>query len=152
MRSKVSLCIIGTRSIVFSSHRASTRTTSEIEPYYRGVIGQIEEAIRRERIVSLPARPLVMRLASPAESAAQPAPHYMSPRLIGNTGEQGQFVHSPGQRAGRWRREHGVHDFTYKAAAWTLSAHEGRPGRDLKFRRWSRTACRLPGASSPSTA
>ena len=38
------------------------------------------------------ARPAQMRLPSPAESAAQPAPNMQPPRLIGNTGESGVFV------------------------------------------------------------
>jgi hypothetical protein len=106
---------------------------SEIEPYFRGVIAKIEEAIRRERIIALPERPLEMRLASEAETAEQPAPHYLPPPLIDNTGQHGQFVlplGNPGTGGGASDR---YDDFTFKAGAWTLSAHEGRPGHDLQF-------------------
>jgi hypothetical protein len=106
---------------------------SEVEPYFRGVIGRIEDAIRRERIIALPDRPLEMRLASEAETAAEPAPHYLAPPMINNTGEHGQFVLplvNPGTGGGGGDK---YDDFTFKAAAWTLSAHEGRPGHDLQF-------------------
>ena len=75
-----------------------------------------------------------MRLGSAAESAASPAPHYLPPPLVGNTGQQGQFVlpignpSADGQDAGSR-----YDDFNFAAAAWTLSAHEGRPGHDLQF-------------------
>jgi Bacterial protein of unknown function (DUF885) len=107
--------------------------TAEIEPYYREVIGKIEEGIRRERIVALPTRSLVMRLASAAETAANPAPHYQPPRLINNTGEQGQFILPLGNPQTGGVASTAYDDFTFKAAAWTLSAHEGRPGHDLQF-------------------
>lgn len=105
----------------------------EIEGYYREVIDEIDRIIARERIVDLPERPMVMRLGTPAESAAQPAPHFRPAPLIGNTGEQGQFVlplGNPGAEAGPEDR---YDDFTFRAAAWTLSAHEGRPGHELQF-------------------
>jgi hypothetical protein len=107
--------------------------TAEIEPYYHEVIGKIEEAIRRERIVAMPDRSLVMRLASAAETAANPAPHYQPPRLIHNTGEQGQFILPLGNPQTGGDANAAYDDFTFKAAAWTLSAHEGRPGHDLQF-------------------
>jgi hypothetical protein len=108
-------------------------TTAEIEPYYHEVIEKIEEGIRRERIVSVPERSLVMRLASAAETAVQPAPHYMPPRLLHNTGERGQFVLPLGNPQTGGDASSQYDDFTFKAAAWTLSAHEGRPGHDLQF-------------------
>jgi uncharacterized protein DUF885 len=106
---------------------------TEIEPYYRGVIAQIEEAIRRERIIALPERPLEMRLASEAETAVQPAPHYLPPPLIDNTGQHGQFVLPLGNPGTGGGASDTYDDFTFKAGAWTLSAHEGRPGHDLQF-------------------
>ncbi len=103
-----------------------------LEAHYAGVNQALEDVIRRERIVTLPARPMVMRLASAAESAAQPAPHMEPPRLIGNTGERGQFVLPVGNPAGG-RPGEAYDDFNFAAAAWTLSAHEGRPGHELQF-------------------
>jgi hypothetical protein len=97
-------------------------------------IGEIEGLIRRERLVTLPARPMRMRIASPAESASTPAPNMRPPRLIGNTGESGEMVlplslpqTDPAKAAQKFD------DFAYNAAAWTLLAHEGRPGHELQF-------------------
>jgi hypothetical protein len=107
--------------------------TSELVPYYHEVIAKIEETVRRERIISLPDRPLVMRLASEAETASQPAPHYQQPPLIGNTGERGQFILPLSNPQTGGDASTVYDDFTFKSAAWTLSAHEGRPGHDLQF-------------------
>jgi len=104
-----------------------------ILPHYEARLAEIEAIIRRERIVSLPSRPAQIRLASEAETAAQPAPHMDPPRLMGNTGERGTFVlplamsSSPGQAAAAYD------DFTFEAASWTLTAHEARPGHELQF-------------------
>jgi len=70
----------------------------------------------------------VIRMASKAETAQEPAPHMDTPRLIGNTGQYGQFVlpDNAGQPGG-------MDDDTFDAAAWTLTAHEGRPGHELQF-------------------
>ncbi len=107
-------------------------TREEVEPLYRSVIGEIEAIIRREKIVTLPDRPMLMRVASEAENASQPAPHYQPPPLIDGHGEQGVFVLTTGN-AGAGGKQQGFDDFTYKAGAWTLTAHEGRPGHDLQF-------------------
>jgi uncharacterized protein (DUF885 family) len=107
-------------------------TKAEVEPYYRTVIAAIEDIIRREKILTLPDRPMLMRIASEAENAAQPAPHYQPPPLIGSKGEQGVFVLTTGNTDATGKQA-GFDDFTYKAGAWTLTAHEGRPGHDLQF-------------------
>ena len=104
----------------------------EVEPHYRKTITAIEEFIRREKILTLPDRPMLMRLASEAENASQPAPHFQPPPLIGGKGEQGVFVLSTGN-ADATGKVSGYDDFSYAAAAWTLTAHEGRPGHDLQF-------------------
>lgn len=103
----------------------------EVEPHYRMVIAAIEEIIRREKILTLPDRPMLMRIASEAENAAQPAPHFQPPPLIAAKGEQGVFVLTTGNADAD--KKAGYDDFTYKAGAWTLTAHEGRPGHDLQF-------------------
>lgn len=100
---------------------------------YQSRLRQIETIIRDQRIVTLPERPAVIRLASDAESAAQPAPHIDPPRLIGNTGEPAEFVlptSNPNARPGAE-----MDDFSYDAIAWTLTAHEARPGHELQFAR-----------------
>jgi len=58
-----------------------------------------------------------------------------APRLIGNTGEYGEFVlplatpGAPGQKDLR------TDDFTFDAVTWTLTVHEARPGHELQFTR-----------------
>jgi len=105
----------------------------QVEPYYRDtVIPTIEKAIVAQHVASLPQRPMIMRIASDAETAAQPAPHMQPPPLINNHGERGTFVLTIGNPDASGKTET-FDDFTYKAAAWTLTAHEGRPGHELQF-------------------
>ncbi|MEO9078201.1 MAG: DUF885 domain-containing protein [Rhodanobacter sp.] len=104
-----------------------------IEPYYHGVIGKIEAIIRERHLVTLPQRQMIMRLASEAESAAQPAPHMSPPPLINNHGERGAFVLPLGNPTTGGGKSEAYDDFTCKACAWTLTAHEGRPGHELQF-------------------
>ena len=104
-----------------------------IEPYYRDVIGKIEAIIREQNIVTLPQRAMIMRLASVAESASQPAPHMDPPPLIDNHGERGTFVLPLGNPPTGDGNSDVYDDFTCKACAWTLTTHEGRPGHELQF-------------------
>jgi uncharacterized protein (DUF885 family) len=104
-----------------------------IEPYYEDVIGKIEAIIREQHLVTLPKRKMIMRLASEAESAAQPAPHMDPPPLINNHGERGAFVLPLGNPPSGTGKNEAYDDFTCKACAWTLTAHEGRPGHELQF-------------------
>jgi Bacterial protein of unknown function (DUF885) len=104
-----------------------------IEPYYHEVIGKIEAIIRDKNIVTLPQRAMIMRLASEAESASQPAPHMQAPPLINNHGERGSFILPLGNPPTGDGKSEVYDDFTCKACAWTLTAHEGRPGHELQF-------------------
>jgi hypothetical protein len=103
-----------------------------LEAHYRdNVMPVLERQIDAHDVVSLPQRPMQMRVGTPAESAAQPAPHFLPAPLIGNTGQQGTFVLPLGNpNAGA---DGAYDDFNYPAAAWTLTAHEGRPGHELQF-------------------
>jgi len=103
-----------------------------ILPLYKERLSEIEAIIRREHLVTLPDRPAIIRLASAAETAQQPAPHMRPPRLIGNHGEQGQFV-LPAGTIGADGKPLKYDDFTFSAAAWTLTAHEARPGHEMQF-------------------
>ncbi|EIL98800.1 hypothetical protein RHOFW104T7_13760 [Rhodanobacter thiooxydans] len=105
----------------------------QVEPWYHEVLGHIEDIIRRERIVTLPQRQMQMRVASEAEAAAQPAPHMDPPPFLNNHGERGTFVLTMGNPAANGDKSQAYDDFTFKAAAWTLTAHEGRPGHELQF-------------------
>lgn len=104
--------------------------TERMEAHYGEVLGQLQQIAAREKVVTLPEYPVLMRLGTEAENAASPAPHMRPPRLIGNTGERGTFVLTtavspvPGEEP---------NDFNFEAAAWTLSVHEGRPGHELQF-------------------
>jgi hypothetical protein len=104
-----------------------------IEPYYHEVIGKIEAIIREKKIVTLPQREMIMRLASEAENASEPAPHMMPPPLINNHGERGSFILPLGNPPTGDGKSEVYDDFTCKACAWTLTAHEGRPGHELQF-------------------
>ncbi|HEX8614798.1 MAG TPA: DUF885 domain-containing protein [Telluria sp.] len=104
-----------------------------VMPLYADRLTQIEAAVREQKIVSLPERKAVIRMASTAESAAQPAPHMNPPRLIGNTGEYGEFVLTAGMPPDAKGKMLAFDDFTHEAATWTLTAHEARPGHELQF-------------------
>ena len=104
-----------------------------ILPLYQETLRKLEEIIRRERLVTLPERPARIRLATPAESAQQPAPNMRPPRLLGNTGEQGEFVLPLNIPAKDPAQQKTYDDYTFAAGAWTLTAHEARPGHELQF-------------------
>ncbi len=105
-----------------------------ILPFYEERLKQIEKIIVDQQIVSLPDRPAKIRIATAAETAQQPAPHMQPPPFLHNTGEKGVFVlplnipAGPGQTSAEK-----YDDFTFDAAAWTLTAHEARPGHELQF-------------------
>jgi uncharacterized protein (DUF885 family) len=105
-----------------------------ILPFYEDRLKQIEKIIVDRQIVSLPERPARIRIATAAETAQQPAPHMQPPPFLHNTGQKGVFVlplnipAGPGQTSSEK-----YDDFTFDAAAWTLTAHEARPGHELQF-------------------
>ena len=98
---------------------------------YRERLAGIEKIVREQHLISLPERAAVIRLATPAESAALPAPHLSIPRLIGNTGESGEFVLPTANPNAESKAE--MDDFNYEAITWDLTAHEARPGHELQF-------------------
>lgn len=98
---------------------------------YRERLAGIEKIVRDAHLISLPERAAVIRLATAAETAATPAPHMSIPRLIGNTGEQGEFVLPTSNPNAESKEE--MDDFNYDAITWDLTAHEARPGHELQF-------------------
>jgi hypothetical protein len=104
----------------------------QILPHYQKRLAEIEGIIRREHLITLPDRPAIIRLASAAETAQQPAPHMVPPPLISNHGERGQFV-LPLETTGKGGETLKYDDFSFAAASWTLTAHEARPGHELQF-------------------
>ncbi|MGH8481389.1 MAG: DUF885 family protein, partial [Nevskiaceae bacterium] len=118
---------------VIRALKAKQVTGPAILPLFEQRMAALEQIIRREGIVTLPERKAVVRLASEAESAMQPAPNMRPPRLIGNTGEYGEFVLPlvvPGKEGREALR---MDDFTHEAGSWSLTAHEARPGHELQF-------------------
>jgi len=105
-----------------------------ILPFYQNRLAQIEKIIVDNQIVTLPDRPARIRIATAAETAQQPAPHMTAPPFLNNTGQKGEFVlplnipAAPGQSTAQQ-----YDDFTFDAAAWTLTAHEARPGHEVQF-------------------
>jgi len=105
-----------------------------ILPFYEERLKQIEKIITERELVTLPDRPARIRIATAAETAQQPAPHMSPPPFLHNTGQKGEFIlplnipAGPGQSASQK-----YDDFTFDAAAWTLTAHEARPGHELQF-------------------
>jgi uncharacterized protein (DUF885 family) len=105
-----------------------------IMPHYRKRLAEIEAIIKRENLVTLPQREARIRIATDAEAAQTPAPNMRPPRLLGNTGEIGEFIlplnvpAASGKAAGQQ-----FDDFTFEAASWTLTAHEARPGHEMQF-------------------
>jgi hypothetical protein len=101
---------------------------------YKGHLSDIEQIIREHRIVTLPDRPAIIRLATAAETAQQPAPHMVPPPFLHNTGQRGVFVLPLNMPAAAGEKNPEKYDdFTFDAASWTLIAHEARPGHELQF-------------------
>ena len=105
-----------------------------ILPFYQERLKQIEKIIVDKQIVSLPDRPARIRIATAAETTQQPAPHMVAPPFLHNTGQKGEFVLPLNIPAGAGQTASEKYDdFTFDAAAWTLTAHEARPGHELQF-------------------
>ena len=100
----------------------------QVLPVYKSHLAQLEDTLRKQNIVTLPKREAAIRLSTEAEAAASPAPHIDAPRLIGNTGEPAEFV-LPLKNAQGGEMD----DFDSAAIAWTITAHECRPGHELQF-------------------
>ena len=108
-------------------------TGEAILPFFNNRLHQIEQIIVAHNLVTLPNRPAIIRLATAAETAQQPAPHMTPPPFLHNTGQRGEFVlplNIPSASGGSADR---YDDFTFDAVAWTLTAHEARPGHELQF-------------------
>ena len=108
-------------------------TGEAILPFFEGRLKEIERIIVANNLVQLPSRPAIIRLATAAETAQQPAPHMSPPPFLHNTGQRGEFVlplNIPSASGGAADR---YDDFTFDSVAWTLTAHEARPGHELQF-------------------
>jgi len=108
-------------------------TGAAILPFYENRLHEIEKIIVAKNLVSLPGRPAIIRLATAAETAQQPAPHMVPPPFLHNTGQRGEFVLPLNIPSATGGAEDKYDDFTLDAVAWTLTAHEARPGHELQF-------------------
>jgi hypothetical protein len=118
-----------------------------ILPHYRKRLEELEAIVRRENLVTLPAREAQIRIATDAEAAQSPAPNMRPPRMLGNTGEMGEFVlplNIPGTTDGKAAKR--FDDFTFEAASWTLTAHEARPGHEMQFAKMIEAGVSIPRA------
>ena len=105
----------------------------QVMPLYAERLAALEQSAREQNVVTLPERRAVIRLATMAENAAQPAPHMSPPRLIGNTGEFGEFVLTTGMPPDADGKRLVFDDFTHQAGTWSITAHEARPGHEMQF-------------------
>jgi uncharacterized protein (DUF885 family) len=119
------------REVIAMLKRDGAIDGDKLLDHYHAVLRDIEEIIVREKLISLPERDAGIRIATAAETAQSPAPHLQPPRLIGNTGEYPFFVipKLTQNDDGSWQQT----DDTYEAGAWTLTAHEARPGHEMQF-------------------
>ena len=108
-------------------------TGDAILPFYQDRLKQIEAIIVAKQLVTLPKRPAIIRLATAAETAQQPAPHMVPPPFLHNTGQRGEFVLPLNIPATNGGTEDHYDDFTFDAVSWTMTAHEARPGHELQF-------------------
>ena len=113
--------------------KKSQITGDAILPFYKARLNAIEAIVVAKNIVTLPTRPAIIRLATAAETAEQPAPHMSPPPLLHNTGQRGEFVLPLNVPSSTGGAADPYDDFTFDAVAWTLTAHEARPGHELQF-------------------
>lgn len=100
---------------------------------YESRLAVIENIIRKQRLVTLPNRPAIIKIATAAETAQQPAPHMVPPPFLNNTGQRGVFVLPLNMPAAAGEKLDKYDDFTFDAASWTIIAHEVRPGHEMQF-------------------
>ena len=100
----------------------------EVKKLYEDANIFLTQILRENDLITIPKSALKIRLAGEAESEAAPFPHLNAPQLIGNTGQRPEFVLPTALNGGL-----PFDDFSYRASATMITAHEGRPGHDLQF-------------------
>jgi hypothetical protein len=101
---------------------------NDVLALYNKVGNELSSIIREHDLITLPSDPLLLQVMTPAESSVSPIPHLDMPPIVGNQGEKPVFK-IPASEFGPT-----IDDFSYEAAAYSLLAHEGRPGHDLQIR------------------
>jgi hypothetical protein len=97
---------------------------------YRRRMEEIDAIIQREHLMALPAGAMRLRMATEAESSRMRAPFFDVPRPLDHASDQGAFV-LPRPRVAD--SDDKLDDFSFEAASWWLTAHEGHPGHGLQF-------------------
>jgi uncharacterized protein (DUF885 family) len=125
--------VVGYRDVI-RQLKLKEVTGDDILPLYKARLKAIEEIVTTKNLVTLPARPVALRLLTTPETESEqvPAAHFVPPPLIHNTGQTGEFVlplHYHAALGGSYR----IDDYTYDAVTWPMTAHEARPGDDLEF-------------------
>jgi hypothetical protein len=126
-----------------------------ILPHYQARLKEVEAILQKQHLVTLPARPVRMRLATAAENASHPAPNMRPPRFIGSSeDEEGELILPWNAAAppGSPEATQKFDDFTYPAASWSMVAHEVRPGHELQFASMKERGVSVPRAMFASTA
>ncbi|MDB4993866.1 MAG: conserved hypothetical secreted protein [Myxococcaceae bacterium] len=113
---------------VLAALKRERRTGAALQTLFEQRIVDVEQVIRREHIVTLPARPLTFRAATPAETALNPSPTIDIQGFV--NGAKDIAVIMPGAPAAGAAP---YDDFTFDAATWPLLVHEGRPGHEMQF-------------------
>ncbi len=108
---------------------SAVKDAHEAKALYQKANQRLESLIKKHDLVTLPQKPLLVRLGSKAESKASPVPHLNIPPLLNNKGEIPEFVVPTGES----QNELPYDDFSHFGMALALTAHEGRPGHDLQF-------------------
>jgi hypothetical protein len=114
---------------------------------YKERVVAVEGLVKKHDLVTLPAEPVRVRLASVGETADNPSPTIDVSALFKPDAPidfllPTHGVEAPGEKPG----SRAYTDFTYDAAAWVLCAHEARPGHELQF-----TAVKKKGLSLSRT-
>lgn len=114
-------------SVIQNLKKNKVTSAQDVEKLYQTSAKRLEEIILKHNLISLPNKPLVIRVAGDAESRSVPVPHLTQPPFINNKGERPEFV------VPSLSGEISIDDFLSSHAAMVLTAHEGRPGHDLQF-------------------
>jgi len=105
-----------------------------ILPLYRQRLKAIEDIIVARHLVTLPDRPGIVRLGNAVETAQLPAPHEVTPSFQQGSDEKVELVLPLNKPLSGGRGDSSRYDdFTFDAVAWSLTAHEARPGHELQF-------------------
>ena len=115
-------------------------TGDAILPFYQARLKAIDEIVVAKNLVTLPATPATLRLATAEETAHSPAPHLVPLQKPRENGQRSEFIlplnnPSEGKDAPSGGKDatEKFDDFTFDAVAWPTIARELRPGNELEL-------------------